>query len=229
MGIGLAIVVASLLGWREQAVGVIPLKLPAFVRIAWKPTDLSDVLPAGLGLAFVTSMNVLITSRVLEHFRGRHPHLKPADADAELGAYGIANLCAARSGRPMSVGIAARSLANVRCGGRTRVSNFLHAAFLLAMVGYGSGLIARVPLAALAGVTAFVGLGLLEWSTWRRLPRMRKVDAAAFLATALAVVASNAIAAVAIGCSFYAARYGWMQHGPILDGTRGVKPREVEP
>ena len=62
-----------------------------------------------------------------------------------------------------------------------------------------------VPLAALAGVTAYVGFSLLEWSTWRRLPRMRRVDAAAFLATAVAVLAANAIAAVAIGCLIQAA------------------------
>ncbi len=163
----------------------------------------STCLPAALGLAFVTSVNILITSRVVEHFQGRHRPLRAADADGELGAYGIANLCAGVFGAPMSVGIPARSLANVRCGGTTRLSNFLHAAFLLVLVGFGSGLIARIPLAALAGVTAYVGLGLLEWSTWRRLHRMRRLDATAFLMTALAVITSNAVAAVAIGCSLY--------------------------
>jgi len=32
---------------------------------------------------------------------------------------------------------------------------------------------------------------------------MRRIDAAAFLATALAVLMTNAVAAVAIGCSLY--------------------------
>jgi SulP family sulfate permease len=71
----------------------------------------------------------------------------------------------------------------------------------------GSGVIARIPLAALAGVTAYVGLGLLEWSTWRRLHRMRRLDASAFLVTAVAVLTTNAVAAVAIGCSFYVVRH----------------------
>ncbi len=91
-----------------------------------------DVVPAALGLAFVTAVNILITSRVVEHFQGRHRPLRAADADAELGAYGIANLFAGVFGAPMSVGIPARSLANVRCGGTTRLSNFLHAVFLVA-------------------------------------------------------------------------------------------------
>ena len=43
--------------------------------------------------------------------------IEATDADAELGAYGIANICAGMFGAPMSVGIPARSLAVVRCGG----------------------------------------------------------------------------------------------------------------
>ena len=122
----------------------------------------------------------------------------------------------------MSVGIPARSLANIRCGGTTRLSNLLHAIFLLILVGLGSALISRIPLAALAGVTAYVGISLLEWSTWRRLHRMRRVDATAFLMTALAVLTTNAVAAVAIGCSLYSIRFlldklGQLQRMPVIE------------
>jgi SulP family sulfate permease len=203
VGVGLAIAAGYLLGWHERLLGEVPLRLPPLARFTWKPSDVASVLPAGLGLAIVASVNILITSRVVEHFQGRHRHLRAADADRELGAYGIANLCAGVFGAPLSVGIPARSLANVRCGGTTRLSNLFHAGFLLVLLAFGAGVIARIPLAALAGVTAYVGLGLLEWSTWRRLHRMRRLDAAAFLATAAAVITTNAVAAVAIGCSFY--------------------------
>ena len=42
-----------------------------------------SVIPAAFGLAFVSSVNILITSRIVEHFRGRHKQLKLADADTE--------------------------------------------------------------------------------------------------------------------------------------------------
>ena len=145
------------------------------------------------GLAFISSVNILITSRVVEHFRGRHKQLKFSDADTELGAYGIANMVAGVFAAPMSVGIPARSLANVRCGGVTRMSNLFHAAFILAFIVLGANYISRIPIPALAGVTAYVGICLLEWSTWRRLARMRKVDALAFLSTAAAVLMVNAV------------------------------------
>jgi SulP family sulfate permease len=162
-----------------------------------------------LALAVVASVNLLITSRVVDHFRGRHRPMKPGDADAELGAYGIANICAGIFGAPMSVGIPARSLANVRCGGTSRLSNLMHAFFLLVCLGLGSQWVAHIPVAALAGVTAYVGILLLEWGTWRRLPKMRKVDSLAFLSTALSTILINAAAAVVIGCCAYAAEWAY--------------------
>jgi sulfate permease, SulP family len=207
LGVGLSILVGQQLGWHERAVGTISSEWPPLASFAWGPSDLLNVLPTAFGLAVVVSVNVLITSRVVEHFRGRHRPLRAADADAELGAYGMANLVAGAFGAPPSVGIPARSLANVRCGGRTRLSNLLHAAALLVLVRFGSSLIAIIPLAALSGVTAYVGLGLLEWSTWRRLPRMRKVDAAAFLLTTVATLGTNAVVAVALGGSLYIVRH----------------------
>ncbi len=112
----------------------------------------------------------------------------------------------------MSVGIPARSLANVRCGGTSRLSNILHAVFLLGLVRLGSGMLAHIPLAALAGVTAWMGLCLLDWGAWRRLGRMRPVDSGAFLATACGVLVVNAVAAVVVGCSLYGIRYVYRRH-----------------
>ena len=180
VGVVLAGLVAAIFRFHEPEVGSLQLELPPFVGFAWNPQDVLSVIPSGLALAFVTTVNLLMTSRVVEHFRGRHQHLRGADADAELGAYGIANLCAGIFGAPMSVGIPARSLAAVRCGGTTRMSNLLHALFLLLLVKLGSGYLAHIPLAALGGVTAWMGFCLLDWSAWRRLAKMRLIDAAAF-------------------------------------------------
>ncbi|MDQ6699905.1 MAG: SulP family inorganic anion transporter [Acidobacteriota bacterium] len=204
LGIGAAILIANAFGWRSTEVGWLASSIPPFAGFRWEPSDVYTVLPAAFGLAFVTSVNLLVTSRVVEHFRGRHRHLKKSDADRELGAYGIANLASGIFGAPMSVGIPARSLANVQCGGVSRLSNTAHAAFLLLFVVEGARFIAHIPLAALAAVTAWMGVRLMEWSTWRRLPKMRRVDAAAFLATALSALFLNAVFAVALGCFIYA-------------------------
>jgi SulP family sulfate permease len=210
IGVALAIVLAKLMGFHEREIGALRSGMPPFVGFSWSPQDVWTVLPSGFALAFVSSVNILITSRVVEHFRGRHQRMKTSDADAELGAYGIANLCAGMFAAPLSVGIPARSLAVVRCGGTTRMANLLHAVFLAGVLWMGSGVVSHVPLPALAGVTAWMGLCLLDWSTWHRLPKMSRVDAAAFLVTAISVLAlKNAILAVVLGCSIYAVRAGY--------------------
>jgi len=206
VGVVAALVLARVFGMHEHEVGALPAALPPFVGFAWAPSDVFTVLPQAFGLAVVSSVNLLITSRVVEHFRLRRKHPKRTDADAELGAYGIANLCAGVFAAPMSVGIPARSIAIVRCGGTTRVSNLMHGVFLIAFLEFGAGFVSHIPVPALAGVTAYTGLCLLEWSTWRRLPKMARADAAAFLVTAVAVLMVNAIAAVAAGCAIYLVR-----------------------
>lgn len=219
VGIIASVTVAGIFGLHQQEVGHLPLEIPPFAGFAWKPTDVYSVLPAAFGLAFVSSVNLLLTGRVVEHFRGRHKHLKRADADAELGAYGIANMVAGVFAAPMSVGIPARSLASIRCGGSTRMSNIFHAVFILGFLALGSEYISHVPIPALAGVTAYIGICLLEWGTWRRLRKTRRIDALGFLCTAVAVLVVNAVLAVAIGCSFYVVRYLYY---------RGRKPARLE-
>ena len=222
IGVALSGFVATMFKIHEPQVGTLHLSLPPFVGFSWTPQDVIKVLPTGLTLAFVASINLLLTSRAVEHFRGRHKHLRASDADAELGAYGIANLAAGVFGAPMSVGIPARSVANVRCGGTTKISNILHAVFLFALVQLGSGMLAHIPMAALAGVTAWMGLCLLDVSTWRRLHKMRFADAGAFLVTAIGVLVVNAVAAVLAGCAIYVAEYLYKKYVASTSGMSGV-------
>ena len=222
IGVALSGLVASLFKIHEKEVGALPLSLPPFVGFSWSPQDVIKVLPNGLMLAFVSSINLLLTSRAVEHFRGRHKHLRASDSDAELGAYGIANLAAGVFGAPMSVGIPARSVAAVRCGGTSKMSNLLHGVFLVALVELGSGMLANIPLAALAGVTAWMGFCLLDVSTWRRLHKMRYADAGAFLVTAGGVLMVNAVAAVLAGCGVYAAEYLYHKYLASASDSMGV-------
>ena len=98
----------------------------------------------------------------------------------------------------------------MRCGGTTRFSNIMHAAFLLIFVTVLGDSISHIPVSALAGVTAWMGFSLMGWGTWRRLPKMRRVDAGAFVTTAVGSLAFNAVAAVALGCSLHLFEYAWI-------------------
>ena len=203
-GVGIATAAAFLFNLQVKQVGAQPLAIPALTGFAWAPGDVMAVLPTGLALALITSINILVTSRVVDHFRGRHRPMSPSDADSELGVYGIVNICGGIFGAPISAGIPARSVASIRSGATTRVSNFAHSVFLLLCVVFGAGAIAVIPSAALAGITAWVGICLLEWSTWHRLHHMKRVESAGFLVTAIGVLAVNAVFAVIAGCAIFA-------------------------
>jgi sulfate permease, SulP family len=210
IGVGLAILIGRFFGFHTKEVGALPGMLPPLAGMTWSLREIVATIPSATGLAFVSAVNILITSRVVEHFRGRHKRMKPEDADAELSAYGSANILGGLFGAPPSIGIPARSLAVVRCGGTTRIANLVHALVLVMILWLGSSVVERIPIPALAGVTAWMGLCLLDWSAWRRLPKMSRVDASAFLATAISVMAVNAVLAVAIGCSIYG--LAWVYH-----------------
>lgn len=214
LGVILAMLASQAFRLNEAEVGFLSLELPPFAGFAWSPRDVAAILPAGFGLAFVASVNLLVTSRVVEHFRGRRRSAKLADADAELGAYGVSNVAAGIFGAPLSVGIPARSLANVRCGGATRLSNLFHAVLLASVLGLGSGFLAHIPIAALAGVTAWMGFCLLDWSAWRRIPKMKWSEAGAFLSSAVLVLFMNAVAAIAVGCAVHFAGLAWQRVRP---------------
>ena len=220
---------AALFGWGGMELGALEAGVPEFIGFTWAPRDVYEVLPEGLALAVVTSINLLVTSRVVEHFRGTRSRLKKASADAELGAYSMANLVAGVFGAPMSVGIPARSLANIRCGGTTRMSNLLHAVYLASFLFYAREWIESIPLPALAGVTAWMGIALLDWSTWRRLHLMRREEAAAFAVTAASVLVMNAVAAIALGYAIHLVG-GWLNQARESDERAPTgKPLERTP
>jgi sulfate permease, SulP family len=209
VGVAFAALICEMFAIHLPEIGNLQLSLPHLVAFSWRGSDLATVLTPALGLAFVSAVNLLVTSRVIENFHGRHKQLKSSDADNELGAYGLANILACVFAAPMSVGIPARSLASIRSGATTRMSNLLHAIFLLAFVLFGRSYIVHMPIPALAGVTVYIGLSLLEWGTWRRLFKMNRVDALAFLATSVATLVVNAASAVAIGCAFHVGRFAY--------------------
>lgn len=223
-----AVAVYHIFHWHQQEVGTLPVEIPPFQGFQWLATDVYTVVPAAFGLAFVTSVNILLTSRVVDHFRGRHTPMRKTDADGELGAYGIANIVGGMFAAPMSVGIPARSVAAIRCGATTRVANVMHCVCLIVFVTLAGSFVSHVPIPALAGVTAWMGFCLLDWGTWRRLPKMRRSDAAAFLVTSFGVLVTNAVFAVAAGCAIFGLRYArdrWLQRRQRAaeDGSQSVE------
>lgn len=203
LGLLAALAATRILGFGEKEVGVLRVEFPPFAAFQWRAQDVLDVAPPAAALAFIIGVNILLTSRVVDHFRGKNRAPHRTDPDAELGCYGIANILCGIFAAPASVGIPARSIANVRCGGTTRLSVIWHVVTLAALIGFGAPVLEHLPMAALAGATVWMGLLLLDWSTWRRLRRMHPAEAVAFLTASAGMLFLNPVAAVGAACALY--------------------------
>ena len=98
-----------------------------------------------------------------------------------------------------ATGAIARTAVNVRAGARTRVSTIVHALVLVLVVLFAGPVVARIPLAALAGVLMVTAVRMVEVHNVRAVLRSTRSDAIVLAVTAFATIAFDLILAVEIG------------------------------
>jgi len=91
-----------------------------------------------------------------------------------------------------------QSMINVNNGALHRLSGIVTALFLLSFILFASGLIERIPLAALIGVMFVVSEKTFEWGSFRLFGKVPKPDVfVGLLVAAITVIADLALAVVA--------------------------------
>src|SRR5690606_24073708 len=108
---------------------------------------------------------------------GRHK------ADCELVAQGAANVGAVIFGGTPATGAIARTVANIKSGGRSPLAGIVHAVVLLLVMALFAPLAAEIPLAALAAVLLMVAWNMSEIDHFRSLLRAPKSDVWVLLLT----------------------------------------------
>jgi SulP family sulfate permease len=126
------------------------------------------------------------------------------DPDRELFGQGLANIASPLLGGMPATGAIARTAVNVRAGASTRVSAMVHSVTLVAVVVAGGGLVARIPLAALAGVLMVTAVHMIEVRNIRSVLRSTRSDAVVLVLTGVATVAYDLIVAVELGVALAA-------------------------
>jgi len=107
-------------------------------------------------------------------------------------------------GVPATAAIA-RSSVGIKSGGQTRMVSIIHAVGLLLSMFLLAPLMARIPLAALAGVLMVTAIRMNEWTAIKFMFSKRfKTDIIAFTITMLATIVLDLTQAILIG-SFLAA------------------------
>ncbi len=119
-------------------------------------------------------------------------------SNMELVAQGTANIASAVFGGIPATGAIARTVANIKNGGRTPVAGMVHAVALFLIMVLFMPLVKQVPLASLAAVLMVVAYNMSEWREFVGLFKAPKSDIAVMLIVFIITVLVDLVKAIEI-------------------------------
>ncbi|MGI5458863.1 SulP family inorganic anion transporter [Streptomyces sp. CA-249302] len=129
--------------------------------------------------------------------------------DRELIAQGAGNaLCGVLGALPMTA-VIVRSAANVQAGARTKASRVMHGVWLLLFAALLPGVLAYIPIPALAGILVYSGAKLIPVREIVSLWREHRGEALILVVTAVSIVAVSMFEGVLIGLALAVAKTAW--------------------
>jgi sulfate permease, SulP family len=183
--------------------GGIPQALPAFALPEFTWATAKQLVIPTLTIALLGAIESLLCARVADNMADIPRH----DPNQELMAQGVANFVTPFFGGIPATGTIARTVTNVRTGGRTPIAGIVHAATLLIIVLVAAPLAVHVPLAALAGILLFVAWNMGEWREFARLKHFLLPYRVVLVGTFVLTVVFDLTVAVEMGliaaCGFF--------------------------
>jgi SulP family sulfate permease len=190
-----ATALAAWLAWDVMTIGALPGVIPTPGLPILDTATTSALFSAALAVAALAAIESLLSARVADGMSDAS-RLNP---DRELFGQGLANIASGLFGGMPATGAIARTAVNVRAGARTRVSAIVHSLLILVIVLFAASLVARIPLAALAGVLMVTAVRMVDRRSVRSILTSTRSDALVMILTAAATVVFDLILAVEIG------------------------------
>lgn len=200
VGVGVITALSVYLDWDIERVGAIPAAFPKFALPDLKDDQWLPLFLKSIPLGLLAAVESLLSAQVLDRMSGtKTPH----DSNLELFGQGLANLTTGFFGGMPVTGVVVRSSANVQSGARTRLASTFHAVILLLSVLYLSDQLAKIPLAALAGLLCVIGMRLIEFKEFIHLAVTNKVAALTFAVTLLGTVMGHLVEGLTLGIAIH--------------------------
>ena len=181
-----------------------------------------SVLAAAVGL--IESLMTLTLVDEITETRGR--------GNKECLGQGVANITNGFFGGMGGCAMIGQSMINIRGGGRGRLSGISAALFLLAALLFAAPLVEMIPLAALVGVMFMVVIGTFEWSSFRIITKIPKMDAFIIILVSAITVLEDLAIAVLVGIIVSALAFAWEHgkkiHAKIKTDEHGTKVYHLE-
>lgn len=152
------------------------------------------LLAPAFTIAILGAIESLLSAMVADGATGgRHR------SNTELIGQGIANLITPLFGGIPATGAIARTMTNIRNGGKTPIAGIIHAVVLLLILLFFGKWAKLIPMACLAGILVMVSYNMSEWRSFKGLFRNSKSDVAVLLTTFLLTVFIDLTVAIQFG------------------------------
>lgn len=194
IGLMAATALASGSGMAVRTIGQIATPWPQFVlpKISW--ASVSELLGLAFALTIVALGQAISIAKAVAAKSGQR-----IDANREFRGQGLSNIVGGFFSCYVSCGSMNRSMPNLQAGARTPLAAVFSAVLVLALVAVSSALLARIPMAALAGLLLLVSLFLFDAPRWRELFRLSRTEFAVALATLIATLTIRLEMAILLG------------------------------
>ena len=174
--------------------GELPKSLPAPVLPEFSWATLNRVLPAALTIALLAAIESLLSAVVADSMTGdRH------SSDTELVGQGVGNIMSAIFGGIPATGAVARTVTNIKAGGRTPVAGMIHAVVLLLFILFCGGAVEKIPMAAIAGMLAVISWDMFDYKRFFEFIKAPKSDMTVMLIAFFLTVLIDITVAVEVG------------------------------
>ncbi|PQA94381.1 hypothetical protein B0A69_07885 [Chryseobacterium shigense] len=150
----------------------------------------------GATIAIVASIETLLCIEASDRLDKQR---RITDTNLELKAQGIGNLISSFIGGLPMTSVVVRSSANANAGATSKSSAMIHGLLLLVCVLTIPFILNLIPLATLAAVLILVGYKLAKPATFKHFWHLGKFQFIPFVATVVAVVATDLLKGVGIG------------------------------
>ena len=181
--------------------------LPTFhiPDIAWTFETLKLIFPYSLVMAGVGLIESLLTLNMVDEITNTK-----GKSNKEAMAQGVANMVNGFFGGMGGCAMVAQTLVNLNAGARTRISSFIGAIAILAIILVGAPFIEQIPMAALVGVMMMVAIGTFQWISLRVVNKFPRSDIfVGILVAAITVILHNLALAVLAGVVVSALVFAW--------------------
>ena len=182
--------------------GFPPFHLP---NVPFTFETLSIIFPYAAIMAAVGLIESLLTLNIVDEITETR-----GSSNKEAVAQGVANMFSGVFSGMGGCAMIGQSLINISSGARARLSGIVAALALLMFVMFGSGVIEKLPMAALTCVMIMVAIGTFEWASLRTFNRMPKSDVFVIVVVTLVTVfLGNLALAVIVGVIISALVFAW--------------------